>query len=1435
MAATPPAPPSPTWLMLGRNAYGEAVEENPTGHRRVATERGWEAETALPCWRACRAKSNEDAQYALQSMAAPWVSAGFQHNLRRAYVAYRLEMGQPLSSVPSHWATEKDPRWKAFERGVQRARGERVLRAWLRRRPVAPDVPRWDMVLAAPSATATRGLQWGLAHRLEAWAAEHPDVLFWEMGLIDAADAATSRLASGRRRAWSARAGALWAPASEVLQGWPTIPGNSNAFGAKAVSTWPEGVAPVVWVTPSSLKAHGELGNWWTALAKRKRGVVVFSESPQGASALGQALRAEGRIPGRWKIPGHAEVWSWGWGLDRQDQSLAIDQWAVPQEPTVDQADNLGEDEKVAYRALSRVAEPEGMASRALEANMHAALSDFSRHHGNVGVDDWVAEGLGVPVETLGRRLGPEQVDAVALARQSMDDDAGFILSDETGFGKGRTLASLALTGLREGKTVVFITENHFLFSDFFRDLAAVSDGRLPTPTLLHQAAHVKAPDGTTLAKSLKSKAFKEMLVDREWEEGEDRLIMTTYAQLSRTYDDQKVRWLKDRMASQGWLLLDEAHNAAGDESSVGKRVEELTKAAVGTVYGSATFAKREANLGLYAPVMRLPPAARRLLRLALAGDNGPLREALTQQMARAGRLVRREHPPVPPPEAAWVSLTEERKQAVQAFGQGWRYLFDAAAAFSRLRGVRDALWMQLGAALSRSVKEFGLQLKADALVEFIQSKVEEDKKVVVVVDSTMEAALRDALTPSEEDLLGESEEVWEDDGAAEGTKAAPPQMVKEGEGEPPLWRDRLRTILDEVCPRVVWEGQSSPEAEAARRAYVLAEQALLSLPDWDLAPLDRVRRNLDKRSIPNSELSGRQTRLMINPKGWNVIPRNDPDRNDVVRSFNSGEIDVLFVTRAGCAGISLHAGKTFKDQRIRCLVEWDIAANPVNRVQFWGRVRRKDQIIEPEFFGLVLDTPEDRRIMEREDRKRRQMLAHMGANPAEQVGWLSELGESLVEEWAIERVPSAFRIGVSRPMVDNPLGRVDRALVRSLVLPPMERERLLMRLERGVQLGAESFVLTRQNRSALPSRAIRRAWWWGDPKVSLADPALALSSLRLDVVERIWRPQAGASAAEVATAVRQAHGQQPTGADVLSHWRAAWIEEAKKGTATTVYRKRVADWAQQHLPRLSVGQALTFTHPGLERPVRAVVVGWRWPSAPVDLNGASAWALSQVAIDVWAVGDREPLLVPLSLLARDPAFQSLGKPASPAWFDAPPVPYRGVAVEGHPVQAAAWGRRWGVGRSALVNDEDEGPQVVWLLPPSHTWETVMAKPRDLIDTEHALAFWRDHPTETLEATLPEGQRFVAHPVEGGLRLAIEENTLKSAGETWMHPTLSRRFRFRPVFNERGWLETPQPIAWKKVVPLLHGLATAGIGWRVPARFLAWYLKTAPERTRAKA
>ena len=1440
-----PAAPSPaipdTWAAVGRNPYGEAVEENAQGIRRVSTEHGWVEERQLPKWRSCRASTPEEARQAMQSLADPWVSAGFEHNLKRAYLVYRLAQGQPVSRVPAHWGTDQDPGWKPFNQGVLTARGNRVLRAWLRRRPQAPNVPKWLMALPANSPTSFRALQWGLAHRLEAWAADHPGARFVEMGLLDAADAATARLNAHQRLAYAATPAAPWAPPSEVLRGWPAVPGKAiGAFGKKPAAAWSAAQVPVVWATPAACKMHGleGLDHWWSALATQPSGAVVFEKPLPQAAAFLQQLKAAGRRPGRARVEGLGEVWSWGLGMDAQDLKFTPEQWAVAQEPPVTEDTPLSGDERVPYRALSQSSEPEGMAGRALESNMHAALLDLQRARGNQSVDDWVAEGLGVDPATLSERLSAEQIDAIALARQSLEQGTGFLLSDETGFGKGRALASLALTGLKQGRPVVFVTENPFLFSDFFRDLLAVDveTASKLRPTLLHQKATVLDPQGRKVVQAIKGTKFQEMLKVREWGEREDQIIFTTYAQLSHSVgkgkDNQKLGWLRDRLGPMGWLLMDEAHNAAG-ESSVGERIDKLASNCSGVVYASATFAKHEANLDRYKTVLALPAAAQRLLRLALAGDDGLLREALTQQMARSGRMVRREHPPVPPPQPFWIEMTPERQAAVKAFGATWRGLFDATAAYGQLSGVRESIWLHLGAALSRSVREFGLQLKADALVDVIQEKISENKKVVVVVDTTMEAALREALTPDQEDMLDEEEEAWEDDGAVGGEKAPPPQMVREGDGAPPLWKDRLRAILEAVCPRSAWESNASKAARVAQNIFQATEAALESLPDWDLAPLDRVRRNLATHDIDSSELSGRQTRLMILEKGWKVINRNDPDRNEVVRAFNQGELDVLFVTRAGCAGISLHAGQKFADQRVRCLMEWDIAANPVNRVQFWGRVRRKDQVIEPEFLGLVMDTPEDRRIIEREDRKRRRLASHLGTSVAESVGWLSELGEAIVEEWAEERSIAGFRIGVNRPMPDNPIGRVDRALVRSLVLPDAEREGLLSRLERGVQLGAQAFGLARNDQAHRSSRVIRRTWWWGDPAASVADPAQALAALRLDLVERVWRPEPGASAQTISEHVRREAPLQPKGSEVLAQWRRAWASETQTNARLAPYRERLGKWLMAVLPGLDVGQAFTFTHPSTARATRAVMLGWSVPDGRAIQGGASPWALSQVSISAWAVGDSTPIELPLMFLHRDAGFKLLNRAASPAWYQAPPVPLRALAVEGHPVQAAAWGRRWGVGRSALVRDTDEGSQLVWLLPPHVTWEKALELPRDLVDVEHAIAFWRAYPSEPLAASLPLTQRITATPVSGGLMLAFGTETVEAAKQTWLNPNLQRRLRLNAHGAPAGWLHTK--LEWKNVPRVLHSLAAVGIGWRMPSKYLDWYMRTSPERTRAKS
>ena len=1429
--------PAPVWRPIGRNPYGEAVEENPQGHRRIATERGWQPEENSPPWRAVRAVDAEGAGVIMASLADPWVSAGFEHSLRRAYIACRLAKGQPWSAVPADWGTSGDSRWTAFEKGVTRARGQRTLRAWLRRRPLAPDVPKWDAAARAPGATAVRGLQWGLAHRIEALSRANPAWVFHEAGLMEAADSATARLPGIRRRATAVRTGQAWAAAAVPCPTWPPLPGRSAGFGKKIKTDtgWSPHVCPVFWALPPSLAALGSLEAWWPVLAAQPQGLVVFPSMPGNQSRpLAAALARHGRTPGRWRVEQQAEIWAWGVREERWDEALTLEAWSQPVDAPTRIAETSGGDERVPYRPLSRVGPAEGVAGAALEASMRAALLDFERAHPGMDVDTWVAEGWGRSPVALGEALSAEQVDAVALARQSLESGDGFLLSDETGFGKGRVLAALALTGLAQGHTVVFITENSDLFSDFYRDLCAVAAGPLPIPTLLHQAATVFDPNGKKVARSLKAQPFKDLLKRREWKPDESRLIFTTYAQLARSRDDQKLRWLKDRLGrGEGWVLLDEAHNGAGD-SNVSRRLEELVTNCGGVVYGSATFAKGETNLAFYKPVLSLPPQAMRLLKLALAGDDGRLREALTQQMARSGRLVRREHAPVDPPLPELVPFTEDRAAAVEAFSEAWREVFQATRAFAQMQEVREGVWLYLGAALSRSVREFSLQLKVDALVALVAATVAENKKAVIVVDSTLEAALRAALTPEAvETSDADSDAAWEDDGAEEGPAAAPPQMLRAGVGVPPLWRDRLVALLESVCPSRAWQSRGTDAAQATGDAHATALAAIARLPAWDLAPIDRARRALDAHGVRAGELSGRQTRLMVEPNGWRVVPRNEPDRTAVVRDFNEGRIDALFVTRAGCAGISLHAGRAFADQRVRRLIEWDIAPNPVNRVQFLGRVRRKDQVVEPEFRGLLLDTPEDRRIAEREDRKRQMLAAHLGTAPASRVGWLSELGEAVVAEWALERPDSAFLIGVSRPLPDQPVGRVDRALVRSLVLPKTERAGLLARLERGVALGAPAHALARRDRAMSSSRALRRVWWWGDPDASTADPAKALNALRLDLVERIWRPEPGAGPEEVAQALRVARANGRSGAQALADWKAAWNAEHRTGVRTTAFRLTVGQWAAARLPALDVGRAVIFRHPGTQRVARGLVLGWSTPSAAGWSGGASAWAPSQVALDVWAAGDAAPLRLSVAELMRDRHFQDGGKAAPSAWFDLPPIPERGLSMEGHPVQAAAWGQRWGLGRSALVRDVDEGPQVVWLLPAGCTWEEAMQMPRDLVDVTHALLFWRTHPDEPLAAALPRGQQLTATPVEGGLRLAFDAPTLRTAAETWLHHGLERRLRLQPLTGDPRWLTSV--VAWKHVPPILHALAAAGVGWRVPSSFHAWHARTSAERTRARS
>src|SRR3546814_8226524 len=93
-----------------------------------------------------------------------------------------------------------------------------------------------------------------------------------------------------------------------------------------------------------------------------------------------------------------------------------------------------------------------------MAAETRSALARVAREHGDI--DEWVAGKLGWDVETMGRYLSPEQVDAAALAMSSGQRGRGFILADQTGLGKGRILAALARAAALDGRRVVFLTRS---------------------------------------------------------------------------------------------------------------------------------------------------------------------------------------------------------------------------------------------------------------------------------------------------------------------------------------------------------------------------------------------------------------------------------------------------------------------------------------------------------------------------------------------------------------------------------------------------------------------------------------------------------------------------------------------------------------------------------------------------------------------------------------------------------------------------------------------------------------------------------------------------------------------------------------------------------------------------------------------------------------
>jgi C-terminal domain on Strawberry notch homologue/P-loop containing NTP hydrolase pore-1 len=736
-------------------------------------------------------------------------------------------------------------------------------------------------------------------------------------------------------------------------------------------------------------------------------GDALWFQDAEDCASTARALLQRGFFPSQ------KDAISWFHAIGHSISAEQLDDQTSPPPSTQSQRE---------YRALSEQNHqaflPEGLA----DASM-AALDAWSAQSSET-MDAFVSRETSVDLSTL----SGEQVDAVGLALHAFSQpQRSFLLGDQTGLGKGRILATLALWAKRQGIIPVFFTERPNLFTDFWRDLTDVSDD--PTPFakafVLHQQPKMVSPSGDVWKSPLTASARQKSITSCTLPDGVD-FVLTTYSQFNRK-DPEKIAFFQ-ALAPRALFLFDEAHSGTG-QSNIKDSLGLFSHLSKASVHASATLGKDVDHIVFH---HRLLPASPHFFDWSYwlhRPDAQPLLSSLSQTLVASGRMVRREQD-LSALEYGLHALPEEQQAEVDRLMDAfaifvsdfWQFQKHLSKYPKTTKQDPLNLW---GGKLYRLNRLMFLAVSMPFMAETAIRLSSEGRKPVVVCENTLEQALLD-------DESGLTAHAW-------------------------------RSFSDVLCSEVssvlnLWDLPSSGEARHAidqRLAHIQSHLALhfSALPP---SPLDALRHTLVSYGLSVGEISGRNQRWIRDDTGiWNA-EKTDAERNAVIRAFNSGELDVVVATRPGCSGISLHASIRFSDQRPRELVEWQIPRNVAERVQFFGRVYRKGQVVPSRISTLTLNLPSEQRVHAAQHHKLTRLLQFSSGQTQHAISLdhvATYLEHPQADHWAglwLNHHPHyAHQLGLSYD-ASRPLAWMDRLLSRLSLLSIQNQRTILQFFEQG-------------------------------------------------------------------------------------------------------------------------------------------------------------------------------------------------------------------------------------------------------------------------------------------------------------------------------------------------------------------------------------------------
>lgn len=675
---------------------------------------------------------------------------------------------------------------------------------------------------------------------------------------------------------------------------------------------------------------------------------------------------------------------------------------------TQEQEDRKLESEKLPYRPHNGAFSLESLAPAAMVEAMDKTLKRIEEEYGNI--DEFVTNELGYDsVDTMHKALAAEQVDSVAMAIYNMKKGEALIIGDQTGVGKGRQMAALIRWAVRQGKKPIFMTQKSNLFNDIYRDLKDIGSENLK-PFIFNGDSDAKIVEiyenengdekQKIIYRTASEEEINEALKSGKIPDDCD-FVLCTYSQIStgdetsKEYENQlskedggsskrrrsrkqnpdakpksdKKAILLRKLAKDNYLMLDESHTAAG-ESNQGFYMQTLVRDSKAVTFASATYAKRPDTMPLYALRTAMAKANIGMQKLIEAIQKGgvTLQEIMSRALTNAGQMVRRERDmegvvtdwkTIDDPETvkkarenydktikAFNAIIDFQNKYINAYIDNRRESLATIAGNAGFVKGTEKMGINNTPFASKTynyTKQLMLALKVDAIVDEVDRQIKAGRKPVIALDNTM-GALFDKLTPGEE--------------VAESTFA-----------------ENLLRGLDSVMQYSQDSGRGGKKtsikinpselgSEGEIAYYELVSFIKESTKDIFISPLDEITAKLRAKGYTVGELTGRKNVVVEDNGTYRIAKRGKISKQLLQSRFNSGKIDVVILNKTGSTGISLHASKTFADQRQRVMILAQPLPDINDYMQMIGRIDRTGQVKRGYYINLGLPVPAEQRFL---------------------------------------------------------------------------------------------------------------------------------------------------------------------------------------------------------------------------------------------------------------------------------------------------------------------------------------------------------------------------------------------------------------------------------------------------------------------------------------